>query len=300
MGVSGVQLAPWRGARIAWVGRALLFGGPLLWIGAVNIAPLIEMARISLLDVYPAAPDHPLRYSLDNYASFIASPIYRGAFLRGIAFAAVTTVLALLICYPLAYGIAFRAPPRRRLRCLLLLIAPFWTSEIIRIFAIMLLLADHGAVNLLLRWLGVVEAPLPLLYNAFSVGFGMLYAVLLVMLLPLYAALDRLPVHLVEAAANLGAGPWVRLLRLTLPLTRDGIAAGCALAFLVSLGSFAVPMLLGGPGTTLFSMTIASLFASSAGRWPVGAAFALVMLVSGLAMACVLMGLAARRRAIRL
>jgi len=276
------------------LGRVVLLAGPLLWVIGANIAPLIEMARISLLDTYPAPLGHPARYSLDSYAAFLTSPIYRGAFFHSLVLAAAITVLALLVTYPLAYLIAIRTKPRRRARRLLLLIVPFWTSEIVRAFAIMLLLANRGAVNATIHWLGVVNAPLPLLYNQFSVGFGMLYAALLAMLLPVYAALERLPPDVLNAAASAGAGPWSRLVRVTLPLTRDGIAAGCALVFLTSLGAFAVPTLLGGAGTTLFSMTIGSMFASSAGRWPLGAAFGLIMLGSGLGVVGLIMRMARR------
>lgn len=271
------------------LGRVLLFAGPVIWVGGANIAPLVEMARVSLLDVFPAEPGHIARYSLQNYAAFLGSPIYRGAFLHSILLSAILTLLALLLAYPLAYLIAIRIPAHRRLRHLLLLVAPFWTSEIVRAFAIMLLLANRGAVNGLLRWFGIIETPLLLLFNQFSVGFGMLYAVLLAMLLPLYASLARLPTELLEAAASTGAGPWRRLFRVTLPLTRDGIAAGCALVFLATLGAFAVPTLLGSADTTLFSMTIGSMFASSAGRWPLGAAFGLIMLLVGLALAGAIM-----------
>ena len=282
---------------MAGAGRILLLAGPVLWVAGANVAPLVEMARISLLDLYPAAPGHAARYGLESYAAFLDSAIYRASFLHSLVLSAVITVLALLMTYPLAYLIAIRPPVRHGARYLLLLIAPFWTSEIVRAFAIMLLLSNHGALNGALRWLGITEAPLPLLYDQFSVGFGMLYAVLLAMLLPLYAALVRLPGELLDAAANVGAGPWSRLVRVTLPLTRDGIAAGCALVFLTSLGAFAVPALLGGAGTTLFSMTIGSLFASSAGRWPLGAAFGLILLVSGLGIAAVITRLAPPHRA---
>lgn len=265
--------------------RALFLLGPVLWVAGANLAPLFEMARISLLDTYPAAPDHVARHSLDNYVAFLTSPIYRAAFLRSISFAGLATLLALLLAYPLAYAIAIATPARRRLRRLLLLIAPFWTGEIVRIFAIMLLLSNRGAVNGILRWAGVVGDPLPLLYNPFSLAFGMVYVVLLAMLLPVYAALEKLPRELLDAAAGLGAGAWTRFHRVTLPLTREGIAAGSALVFLISLGTFAVPSILGGADTTLFSMTIGSMFASSAGRWPLGAAFGLVLLASGLGIA---------------
>jgi spermidine/putrescine transport system permease protein len=281
---------------VARLGRVLLLAGPVAWVVGANIAPLIEIVRVSLLDVFPAPPDHLAHYSLDSYAAFLDSPIYRASFWHSIALSAVLTCLALLLTYPLAYLIALKIPARHRARHLLLLIAPFWTSEIVRAFAMMLLLANHGPVNELIRWLGTAKAPLPLLYNQFSVGFGMLYAVLLAMLLPLYAALSRLPTEMLQAAANLGAGPWTRLVRVTLPLTRDGIAAGCALVFLTSLGAFAVPTLLGGADTTLFSMTVGSIFASSAGRWPMGAAFGLILLLSGLGASGVIMRMSLRHR----
>ena len=281
------------------LGRVLLFAGPVVWVAGANIAPLIEMGRVSLLDVFPAPPGCVAHIGLSNYISFFASPIYRAAFWHSMMLSAVLTVLALLLAYPLAYLIALRVPARQRVRHLLLLIAPYWTSEIVRALAMMLLLANHGAINGVLRWLGLSDAPLPLLYNQFSVGFGLLYAVLLAMLLPIYAALSRLPADVLRAATALGAGPLRRLLSITLPLTRDGIAAGCALVFLTSLGAFAVPTLLGGADTMLFSMTIGSMFASSAGRWPVGAAFGLILLVSGLCVAQVVMWLGSRTGAAR-
>jgi len=266
-------------------GRALLLGGPLLWIVGANIAPLVEMARISLLDVYPAAPEHVSTVGFGNYATFWSSPYYVTVFLQSLLFAAATSLIALIIAYPIAYAIALKTAPRSRLRRLWLLIAPFWTSEIVRLFAVMLLLANRGAVNGVLQGAGLVEDPLPLLYNPFSVAVGMLYVVLLAMLLPVYAAIERLSHDLLDAAAGLGARPWRRFLCVTVPLTRDGIASGCALVFLISLGAFAVPALLGGANATFFATTIASLFASSAGRWPLGAAFAVILLVSGISVA---------------
>jgi len=255
------------------------------------------MIRISLLDAYPTAPEHVARYSLDNYAAFLQSPIYRAAFLRSLRFATITTLLSLLLTYPLAYHIALKVPLERRAGRLLLLIAPFWTSEIVRIFAIILLLANRGAINMVLRRAGLIATPLPLLYNAFSVSFGMLYTMLLSMLLPLYAALDRLPRSLLDAGSDLGAGPWQRFLHLTLPLTAGGIVSGCVLVFLLSLGVFAEPMLLGGADTTLFAMTIGGMFADSAGRWPLGAAFSLILLLTALALSLALIALVRRRSA---
>ena len=276
------------------LGRVALLSGSLLWVAVANIGPLIEMARISLLDTYPGAPGSESRLSLDHYTSFLTTAAYYRPFLRSLAYAAATTVVALFVSYPLAYAIAIRTPRRLRIRRLLLLVAPFWTSEIVRLFAIMLLLANRGAVNAVLGWVGI-EASLPLLYSPISVVLGMLYVTQLAMLLPIYAALERLPRELVDAAATLGAGPWQRLLRVTLPLTREGIVSGCALVFLISLGSLAAPALLGGAETTVFAMTINSLFASSAGRWPVGCAFGLILLVGGLTVAGLLIWLVSPR-----
>lgn len=274
-------------ARHRWLACAWLLP-PLGWILLVNVAPLAEMVRISFLADYPLAAGEPVRWSLANYAAFVKTPVYFSAYLRTLVFAATTTVLSLLIVYPLAYYVALRVPPVRRVRRLLILLAPFWTSEIIRTFAIILLLANRGGINILLQWLGLTSAPVPLLYTAFSVAFGMLYAVLLSMLLPLYMALTALPPSLLEAATDLGAGPWTRFRRVTLPLTRGGIASGCALVFLLSTGAFAVPMLLGGADTTLFSMTVGDVFASAGNKWPLGAAFGMILLISALAICGIL------------
>ena len=254
--------------------------------------------RISLLDVYPvAAGCHVARYGLADYTAFLQSPVYGAAFLRSLRFAAVTTLASLLLTYPLAYHVALKVAPQRRAGRLLLLVAPFWTSEIVRMFAIVLLLANRGAVNMILRWAGLIETPLPLLYNAFSVSFGMVYTMLLSMLLPLYAALDRLPRNLFDAGSDLGAGPWQRFLHLTLPLTAGGIVSGCVLVFLLSLGVFAEPMLLGGADTTLFAITIGGMFAGSAGRWPLGAGFSLILLLTALVLSAALIALVRRRPA---
>jgi len=274
-----------------WLLRGLLLSGPVLWLALANLGPLVGMARISLLDTFPAAPDHVPSYSTASYQAFLASPFYLGVFWRSLRFAAGTTVMSLVLTYPLAYHIARHVSPARRIRRLLLLVAPFWTSEVVRTFGIMLLLSNRGAVNIALRWTGLIDEPLPLLYGGFSVGFGMVYVVLLSMLLPLYAALDRLPPNLLVAAADLGAGPWQRFLRVTLPMTKGGIVTGSVLVFLFSLGSFAVPALLGGADMTLFAMTIGSFFGSAAGRWPLGAAFGMILLLAAVVLPLALAGL---------
>ena len=269
--------------------RVVLFVVPVVWIASVNIAPLLEMIRISFLDAYPATAGRPPSFSTAPYSAFFTSPLYRHAFARTMEFAALTTLMSLLVVYPLAYYVARHVPPSRRMRRLLILMAPFWTSEVIRTFAIIILFGNRGGLNTLLQYLGLTDAPIPMLYTNFSLAFGMLYAVLLSMLLPLFVALDAIPTSLLEAATDLGAGPWTRFLRVTMPLSRNGIASGCVLVFLLSTGAFVVPVLLGGANTTLLAVSIGDFFGSISDKWPYGAAFSMVLLVSSLAIAGLMM-----------
>jgi spermidine/putrescine transport system permease protein len=219
------------------------------------------------------------------YGAFLESPAYQASLGNSLAFAAAATLAALLLAYPLAYHVAFHVDSSRRGWRLMLLVAPFWASEVLRMFALVLLLSNRGALNAALRWAGLTEAPVSMLYGDGAVLAGLVYTVLLTMLLPLYAALDRLPAELLEAAADLGAGPWARFWQVTLPLSASGVAAGTALTFLACLGVFAAPSLLGGPSKTLFATTIADLFGAASGRWPMGAAFGFILLAVGTACA---------------
>ena len=165
---------------------------------------------------------------------------------------------------------------------LLLLLIPFWVGEIVRTYAIMILLGNTGAVNMVLRWVGLIDRPIPFMYTSFSMGVGIVYLTALYMLLPLYSALEKLPKSYNEAAADLGAGAWTRFRRVTLPLTLEGISTGCTLVFLISTGFYATPVLLGGPSTTVFAETIAGFFHVAGDQWPTGAAFATIMFVAAL------------------
>jgi len=254
---------------------------PILWVAGLHVGPLVAMARISLTDVYPGPPGANPAFSLDAYAAFLRQPGFQLSLLRTLVLAAVTTLAALILAYPLAYHVALHVAPNRRLRRLGLLAAPFWTSEVLRMFALQLLLSNRGALNTTLQWLGLTSAPRLLLYGAGAVLAGIVYTVFLSMLLPLYAALDSFPKELAEAAALDGAGPWRRLWHITLPLTSRGVASGVVLTFLAALGVFAAPALLGGPGVPVFATTIADLFAAASGRWPQGAAFGFIALAVG-------------------
>ncbi len=269
---------------IGWA-RRLLLAVPVLWVAAAHVGPLVAMARISFLANYPGPPGAPALFSLAAYSSFFDGPGYRAALLHSLGLAAAATVTSLLLAYPLAYHVALRVAPARRGWRLLLLVAPFWAGEVVRMFALVLLLANRGALNAVLRWAGLTEAPLQLLYGPGAVLAGIVYTVLLVMLLPLYAALDRLSPDVLEAAADLGAGAWARFWHVTLPLTWRGVVSGATLTFLASLGVLAAPALLGGVGTPTFAATIAGMFGSASGRWPSGAAFGFILLLAGTACA---------------
>jgi spermidine/putrescine transport system permease protein len=265
--------------------RLILLGlVPLFWLLAAHLGPIVQMLRISFYAEYPLTAGREASFTLAHYGAFLTERIYLMPFVRTLVFSIIVTAITLVVVYPVAYFIAKRLPASRQVRYLLILLAPFWVSYIIRTFAVMVMLGNRGFLNLVLQWLGLVERPIPFMYTYFSLGSGVLYLTALYMLLPLYAAIEKIDDNLLEAAADLGAGPVRRFWRITLPLSKDGIASGCTLVFLLATGYYAVPRLLGGPGTTLFAETIGNFFHIAGDRWPVGAAFALILLVSTLAL----------------
>ena len=272
----------------------LLLVIPLTWIVMLHIGPIYQMARISLMSTYPA-PAVGADYTLDNYLLFFQEPLYFVPFIRSLIFALVVTAVTLLVVYPVAYYVAKVVKPRNRTRALLLLLVPFWAGELIRTFSVIMLLANRGALNVLLRELGFIDRPIPLLYTYFSLSFGVVYLIALYMLLPLYSAIEKIPVSLIDAASDLGAGPFQRFRRVILPLSKDGIVSGCSLVYLTSVGVFAAPLLLGGPNTVIFPEIIATLFHGSSDKWPEGAAFSVIMLAVSLSTVGLFMRIAGGR-----
>jgi spermidine/putrescine transport system permease protein len=269
---------------------------PLAWILFANVGPIVQMVRISFLSGYPPTAGRVPEWTLEHWLLFFQDPLYITPFVRTFVFAATLTFATLLITYPIAYFLARHVRPQRQLLFLLLLLVPFWVGEIVRTFAIMILLGNRGFLNMALMWLGVTDRPIPFMYTNFSLGIGVVYLTALYMLLPLYAALERIPKSYFEAAADLGAGPWTRLRRVALPLSRDGIASGCTLVFLISTGYYGTPILLGGPNTTLFAETIGGFFHYAGDKWPVGAAFSSIMFLSTLATAGIFLKLMRGKR----
>ena len=255
---------------------------PLLWLLTQHLGPMIQMARVSLLESYPVAQGAPQNFTLNNYIRFFGDHIFWMPFFRTLTFAAVFTFCTLILTYPVAYFLARHVSRHNQMLMLLILLIPFWVGEIVRTYAIMILLGNTGAVNLALKWLGLIERPIPFMYTSFSMGLGIVYLTALYMLLPLYSALEKLPKSYTEVAADLGAGAWTRFRRITLPLTIEGISSGCTLVFLISTGFYATPVLLGGPSTTVFAETIAGFFHYAGDEWPTGAAFAVIMFAAAL------------------
>jgi spermidine/putrescine transport system permease protein len=219
-------------------------------------------------------------WSLANYARALA-PLYLRILARSVGLAGVTTMLCLLVAYPVAFWLGLRAPARWRSLLLVLVILPFWTSFLVRMYAWIFLLRTEGLVNLFLGALGV--GPLPLLYNDFAVLLGQVYGELPFMILPLYASVEKLDRSLLEAAADLGAAPARSLLRITLPLTAPGIVAGCVLVFIPSLGAYLAPDLLGGARTVYIGNLVQSQFAV-ARDMPFGSALSFLLSLTVLAL----------------
>lgn len=264
---------------------ALMVGLPLAWLMALHLAPILQLGRIALIDRYPVPTGIELAYTPRHLLRFLREPVFWVPFWRSFVLAATTSAVTLLVALPVAWLLARHTAPQRRFRRILLIMVPFWAGELVRSFSLVLFGANKGLVNEGLKWLGLISEPIPILYTPFAVSAGMFYFLILYQLLPLYTAMEKLPASIFEAAADLGANPWQRFFRITLPLLRPAIANGTTLVFLMALGAYSVPLLLGGTSTTMFPETIAMSFNSGADTWPLGAALSVILLVSALVVA---------------
>jgi putrescine transport system permease protein len=251
---------------------------PYLWLLLFFLAPFAIVLAISFGETRIGVPPVELGWppSLGSWEILAGDSLYLRAWGNSLLFAAVATLCCLLLGYPMAYAIA-RAGKGRRDLLLLFVILPFWTSFLIRVYAWMGLLRPSGAINEALVALGLVDAPLPLVNNAFGVILGLVYSYLPFMVLPLYATLEKLDPALLEASADLGAPPRRTFLRVTLPLSLPGILAGALLVFIPAAGEFVVPDLLGGPDTLMIGKVLWDEFFTNR-DWPVASALAVSML----------------------
>ena len=257
-----------RPGTLAW----LLLAPLLAWLALFVVVPALLLLGCSLgeRDEFGQVL---WGFSLENYARLL-DPVYLRIFLRSLGFAALTTGLCLLIGYPVAYHLA-RAAPRVRELLLLLVMVPFWTSFLVRTYAWMAILREEGLLNALVAWLQPAWAPLGLLYTPAAVVTGLVYSYLPFLILPVYASVEKLDGALIEAAHDLGAGPWRVFPTVILPLTLPGIAAGVTLVFVPAVAMFAVTDLLGGARVPLIGNVIQNQF-FRARNAPFGAALGVV------------------------
>lgn len=271
-------------------GRLLVIAVPTLWLGLFFLVPFLIVLKISFATAlfgqtppYSALFDHAqdgaltVRLTWANYAALLKDSLYLKAYLNSLLFASVSTAIALLIGYPIAYGIA-RATPVWRMLLLVGVILPFWTSSLLRTYAMTGILKGNGLINQLLMWLGVIDQPLDLLYTNLAVYIGIVYNYLPFMILPLTANLMRLDFTLLEAAADLGARPWQAFARITLPLSLPGIIAGAMLVFIPAVGEFVIPDILGGPDAITIGRVLWTEFFTNR-DWPLASAVAVAMLL---------------------
>ena len=251
---------------------------PLLWLAVFFVLPFALVLAIALGTNAPdSVPPVTLGFSLKSFALLFTDDLYLAAWLTSLRIAATSTLVTLLLGYPMAYAIARSAPSRRPL-LLMLVVLPFWTSFLIRVYAWMGLLADNGLLEQFLRWSGLTQNPPTIIGTEWAIHLGIVYAYLPFMVLPLYATLEKLDASLLEAAADLGARPLAAFLTVTLPLSLPGVVAGCLLVFIPAVGEFVIPDLLGGTETLMIGKVLWDEFFTN-GDWPLASAVAICLLV---------------------
>ncbi|MBI4923314.1 MAG: ABC transporter permease subunit [Devosia nanyangense] len=275
-------------AAVGLSGRALVIAAPALWLTLFFLIPLGIVLQVSLSESAIAIPPYlPLITSelgtvqmtlhLSNFIRLFQDKLYILAYLNSIKIAAISTIFALLIGYPIAYFIA-RSSDRWRNVLLMLIILPFWSSFLLRVYAWIGFLKNEGVINNFLEWTGLIHAPIPMIQTDFAVYVGIVYTYLPFMILPLYTNLVKLDESLLEASADLGARPIRTFLSITLPLSIPGIVAGSMLVFIPAIGEFVIPSLLGGPGTLMIGRVLFDEFFSNR-DWPMASALAFAMLL---------------------
>lgn len=274
-------------------GRKLLIGLPYIWLLVLFLVPFLIVFKISLSEPMVSIPPYSPKldvtagfsglwaqfkqFGLENYAFLIEEPLFYRSYLSSLTIAGIATLLTLLVGYPLAYAMA-RSPRTWRPTLLMLVILPFWTSFLIRVYAWIGILKKEGLLNQLLLWLGVISEPLTILNTNSAVYIGIVYSYLPFLVLPLYASLERMDESLLEAAADLGCTPIKAFWKVTFPISLPGVIAGCFLVFIPAVGEFVIPDLLGGSETLMIGRTLWVEFFNNR-DWPVASAVAVILLL---------------------
>ncbi|WP_420011391.1 ABC transporter permease subunit [Tateyamaria sp.] len=268
--------------------RGVLIAVPHVWLLALFLIPFAVVFKISLSDIALAIPPYTptakdgiwnmlTQLDFENFVFLTQDDLYWKAYLSSLQIALISTILTLMVGYPMAYAMA-RAPEQWRPTLLMLVILPFWTSFLIRVYAWIGILSTEGFLNQFLMWTGIVGEPLTILNTNTAVYIGIVYTYLPFMILPIYSALDRLDGSLIEAAEDLGCSRLKAFWLVTIPLSKNGIIAGCFLVFIPALGEFVIPSLLGGSGTLMIGKVLFEEFFSNR-DWPVASAVAVILLL---------------------
>ena len=274
------------------MGRFVLIAVPYLWLLGLFLVPFLIVMKISLSDVALARPPYLPQLDLslgwegiraffseldfENFVFLTTDSLYWKAYLSSLQIAVFSTFLTLCVGYPIAYAMA-RAENEWRPTLLMLVILPFWTSFLIRVYSWMGILSQEGVLNQFLTWTGIISEPLQILNTPTAVYIGIVYTYLPFMILPIYSALEKLDGSLLEAAEDLGCSRMRAFWLVTIPLSRNGIVAGCFLVFIPALGEFVIPSLLGGSQTLMIGKVLWEEFFNNR-DWPVAAAVAVVLL----------------------
>ena len=264
---------------------------PYLWLFVFFLVPFIIVFKISLSQTAIAMPPYaPVfgvgeeglfaqlrQLSLDNYLWLTEDALYFNAYVSSVVIAGISTIIALAVGYPIAYGMA-RAPESVRPTLLMLVILPFWTSFLIRVYAWIGILKPEGLLNQFLLAVGVIDEPLIILNTHAAIFIGIVYSYLPFMILPLYSSLEKMDYSLIEAAQDLGCRPSTAFWKITFPLSLPGVIAGCMLVFIPAVGEFVIPDLLGGSQTLMIGKTLWNEFFANR-DWPVSSAVAVILLL---------------------
>ena len=266
-------------------GNKLVIGIPYGWFILLVAIPLMIVMKISLSEMEATSVSNmiswtnglpTLKLNFANYQFIFSDALYVKTYISSLKYALITTLICLAIGYPFAYFMA-RAPKHMQPTLLMLIMLPFWTSFLLRIYAWKTLLVSNGVINNILMSLHIINSPLEMMNNSFSLTIGMVYSYLPFMILPLYANLSKLDMRYLEAAADLGTSPFKAFWLITVPLSKAGIIAGSMLVFIPAVGEFVIPELLGGPDTLMIGRVLWDEFFSN-NDWPMAAAVAVVMI----------------------
>jgi len=282
------SFAAWPARRLKLTGRTAVVAGPFIWLLLFFLVPFLLVVKISFADSQLGIPpytqlvdfaDGALHITLDlsHYAFLLTDSLYFATYVNSVVVAAISTVLCLLIGYPMAYYIA-RSNPATRNLLMMAVMLPFWTSFLIRVYAWIGILKNNGLLNNFLMSIGLIHSPIELYHTNTAVYIGMVYSYLPFLVMPLYAHLVKMDLTLLEAAYDLGAKPWKAFWQITLPLSKNGIIAGCLLVFIPAVGEYVIPELLGGANTLMIGRVMWNEFFDNA-DWPMASAVTCAMVL---------------------